>query len=225
MDGWWIASASVVLAVAVAGCLYHVVIRPWHLRWGTIGDEAIRPLPGDDFAPGAQVPITHAIAINAQARDIWPWLVQMGQRRAGFYSYTWLENLVGCQIRNADRIVPEWQNLAEGDAIWLHPRTPPLTVVGLEPARALVLGGRMGETATGPEGEQLTWPADVLAWSWAFVLDPQSESQTRLLARARGHRHHTWRTKLSEYAFGEPVHFIMEQKMLRSIKRRAEART
>jgi len=108
MGDWWVTLLSAGAAIAVLTLLYHGVIRPWHLRWGTIGDETTRPLPGDDFAEESNTPATHAIIINASAEEVWPWLVQMGQGRGGFYSYTWLENLVGCQMKNANQIVRRW---------------------------------------------------------------------------------------------------------------------
>lgn len=93
MGDWWITLLSVGAAIAVLALLYHGVIRPWHLRWGTTDDERTLLLPGDDFASESNTPATHAISITASANDIWPWLVQMGQGRGGFYSYMWLENL------------------------------------------------------------------------------------------------------------------------------------
>lgn len=111
MGHLWALLLIAVGCIAVLAILYHLVIRPWHLRWGTIDDEATRALPGDDFAPESNPPATHAISINASAKEVWPWLVQMGQGRGGFYSYTWLENLIGCQIKNANEIVPDWQHL------------------------------------------------------------------------------------------------------------------
>src|SRR5690349_633358 len=76
---------------AITVIAYTVVIRPWHLRWGTTGHEAEAVLPGDELVPGAKLRATHAITIDAPAGAIWPWLVQMGQGRGGLYSYDWLE--------------------------------------------------------------------------------------------------------------------------------------
>lgn len=125
---------------AAAAAAYAFVLRPWHLRWGATREEVAARLPGDELASGRALDCTHAVTIHAPAAEVWPWLVQLGQGRGGFYSYTWLENLVGCRMENADRIHPEFQELEEGAPIYLHPKAPPLRVTHLEPGRALVLG-------------------------------------------------------------------------------------
>ena len=193
------------LAVAGAGAVtaYVCGIRPWHLRWGATEEESSQPLIGDELAPNPKLRATHAITINAPVDDVWPWLVQMGQTRGGFYSYTWLENLVGCHMRNADEIVPEWQELKVGDSVWLHPKAPPVEVAALDPGRAIVLKG----------------------WG-AFVLQPIDERTTRLIVRSQG----DYNPDLRNFVFNfllwrivfEPAHFIMERKMLLGIKERAE---
>lgn len=83
-------------------------------------------MPCDELVEHPKLNATHAITIDAPASAVWPWLVQMGQTRGGFYSYAWLENLVGCHMHNADQIHPEWQDLKVGDQVWLHPKAPPL---------------------------------------------------------------------------------------------------
>jgi hypothetical protein len=199
-------SILTVSGAAAAGALgYWFGVRPWHLKWGTTPEEARKPLPGDERVPDPDVLSTHAITIDAPADEVWPWLVQIGQGRGGFYSYTWLENLVGCRMRNADRILPELQHLALGDRIYLHPKAPPLTVEILAPGRALVLSN-----------------------TWGFFLEPLNQHQTRLLIRGRG-RFDTQpspKNPLLRFVYWrlvfEPAHFIMERKMLLGIKERAE---
>src|ERR1041385_7675279 len=143
-----------------ATAAYVCGIRPWHLRWGATDEELLESLPGDELVSRARLKATHAITIKAPAAEIWPWLVQMGQNRGGFYSYTWLENLVGCHMRNADEIVPEWQELKVGDKVWLHPKAAPVQVAVIEPGRAIVLK----------------------PWG-AFVLQPVNEKTARLIIR------------------------------------------
>src|SRR5579884_2543425 len=139
---YWAAAG---LAAGVAA--YVAVIRPWHLHWGASEVEEVQFLPGDELVPAPTDMCTHAITIQAPMEDVWPWLAQMGQDRGGFYSYAWLENLVGCHMHNADRIVPEFQHIKVGDPIWLHPRVPPLPVVHVQPGRVLVMGSNMDEPA------------------------------------------------------------------------------
>ena len=193
------------LAIAGTGAVAAYVwgIRPWHLRWGATDEEVQEHLIGDELAPSPKLKATHAITINAPAADVWPWLVQMGQTRGGFYSYTWLENLVGCHMRNADEIDPDWQELKVGDKVWLHPKAPPVEVHDIEPGRAIVLKG----------------------WG-AFVLQPIDEKTTRLIIRSQGDYNPDLKNPILNFflwrVIFEPAHFIMERKMLLGIKARAE---
>ncbi|AEH39383.1 hypothetical protein [Halopiger xanaduensis] len=213
---------TIATAAFLAASAYHVTIRPWHRRWGTTEGEARGPLPGDDLLPTATDQVTHAIEIDAPAESVWPWLVQIGQGRGGFYSYDWLEQAVGADIHNVDRIVPEYQNLEEGDIVRLAPEDYAVSspesaseVARLEPERTLVLRP----------------PGDSPAWTWAFVLNPVDEETTRLLARTRSDPSRSSilpRAKRPvlgaaiDYLFWEPAHFLMERQMLRGIKDRAE---
>lgn len=139
-------------ASGMAAMLYRFAIRPWHQRWGATDGEVRSLLPGDDLIPAPKGETTRAVAIEAPPSEVGPWLIQIGQQRGGFYSYTWLENLVGCQIRNADCIVPEWQQVALGDLVYLHPQAPPLFVNQIEPQRALVLSSRLLHRLPQPRG-------------------------------------------------------------------------
>jgi len=114
--------------------------------------EINRSLPGDDLLADAGAELTMAISIDAPV-DAWPWLVQLGQEQGGFYSYEWAENLVGLDIHNADRIVPEFQESEEGDPIqmvhedyWLQSSSTSMTVERVDPGRTLVLRGHDGGT-------------------------------------------------------------------------------
>jgi hypothetical protein len=199
-------------AAALAG--YALLIRPWHLGWGTSEAELEEPLPGDEMVPFPKHTATHAITINAAVTDVWPWLVQIGQNRGGFYSYTLLENMVGCHMHNADRIVPEWQSLRVGDVVWLHPKAPPLPVVILEPYRAIVLGS--------PESREANGANATAFGTWGFFLKEIDEKTTRLLIRNRWDRKAGLLNWIGNYVLLEPAHFIMEREMLLGIKHRAE---
>jgi hypothetical protein len=202
----WLTGGAAGAASAAALAAYVFVVRPWHLRWGATDEEARGPLPGDELVPGDAGAVTHAVTINAPAEAVWPWLVQAGQNKGGFYSYSWLENLFGCRMRNADRIVPEFQHLKVGDEVWLHPKVPPLPVLVCEPPRAVVMGSNTGEPGT-----------------WGFFLNELDENTARLVVRGRGR---AWAGPLGwlfHHAVFEPAHFIMERKMLLEIKRLAEA--
>lgn len=198
---------ALALGAAALGALYVWVIMPWHLRWGATEAELRRELPGDNLVAQPRMGYTRAITIDAPALAVWPWLAQIGQGRGGLYSYDWLENLAGCDLHSADRIVAEWQ-LSAGDLVRLGPEGYPyFTVVSAEPGRALVL------RAAGA-------PPDTSSWS--FILDPVDMATTRLIVRSRGDYTPTVLNAFMWRAMVEPLNFIMERKMLYGIKQRAE---
>jgi hypothetical protein len=195
-------------ALLSAGLAYWLGLRPRHIRWGATDAELSRPLPGDQIVPRPRNWSTRAITIQAPAEAVWPWLAQIGQSRGGLYSYDWLENLAGCDIHSASRIIPELQYVEAGDVVRLGPPGyPAYIVMTVEPGRALVLGG--GDLAMG-------------AHSWVFFLDPIDEQTTRLIVRSRGDYPPTLANFLIWRAITEPLHFVMERKMLLGIKQRAE---
>jgi hypothetical protein len=201
---------AVIGAVAViAGVIYRFLLRPWQLRWGATEDEASMALPGDELLERADLSATRGVSISVPPARVWPWLVQIGQDRAGFYSYDTLENLAGCEIHSADEIVEEWQHLEVGDAVRLHPEFA-LIVAQIDPGRALVLRG------AGLPGEEEV----PFNFTWAFVLRDEPDGGTRLLVRERYEYLHSAAGQLIE-----PVSlasFVMSRKMLQGIRERAE---
>ncbi len=195
--------------LAAAAAAYLFVLRPWHLGWGAAEEERTARLPGDDLVREPDLTATRAVTVRASPERVWPWLAQLGQGRGGLYSYDALENLVGCDMHSADHIVPEWQGVAVGDEVRLHPDVP-LHVAVVESGRALVLSGGvpMGETPP---------PYD---FSWAFVLRPSADGTTRLLVRERYGSTQWWSPLLVEPV--EAVSFFMSQKMMRGIRHRAQ---
>ena len=174
-----------------------------------VDDELRSTLPGDQLIPDADVSSTRAITIRSVPDAVWPWIAQLGQTRGGFYSYDWLENLVGCEIQNANRIVPEWQQPQVGDDVQLAPGVP-LTIAALDAGRALVLQGGMPSAAGSP-------PLD---FTWAFSLREQANGVTRLLVRERyGYRR--WWARIVVAPTGL-ISSVMSRKMLLGIRDRAE---
>jgi hypothetical protein len=198
---------------AAATAAYLWLFRPWHLRWGATTAETKRALPGDELVSNPKQISTRAITIEASIDEVWSWLVQIGQGRGGFYSYDTLENLIGCDIHNADRILPEFQQLAVGDKVRLGKEGYPFyTVTGVEPKKYLLLRG--GD----PEEE-----APSIKDFWLFYLDEIDAQTTRLIARNRRDYTPSVANFIIWQVITEPLHFLMEQKMLRGIKQRAEA--
>ncbi|MCP4166327.1 MAG: SRPBCC family protein [Chloroflexi bacterium] len=195
-------------ALAIAGSIVtSPLLRPWYSKWGASAEEVIRPLPGDELVLNPVLESTRAITIQAPAAGVWPWLVQMGQGRGGLYSYERLENLGGCDMHNADRVIPEYQHLEVGDKVRIVPegREPYFVVSATEPGRAIILSGDDPPT------------------TWAFTLEPIGDRSTRLIIRWRQEYEPNFANVLGWRVFVDPITFVMERKMMQGIKVRAEA--
>ena len=215
------AAAVVVTILAALLFAYLYILRPWALHWGATHLDRIAALPGDALSPYALAVVTHAVNIDAPAEAVWRWLVQIGQDRGGFYSYTFLENLAGCDTRNAFRIVPEWQRRAIGDTVWFgSPKrfagSAHMIAALVEPMRSLVL-------ATPADWELIRTGKEGLGATWAFALQRKGVNTTRLVARLRSAANLTLRQRVTNFFLWEPAHFVMERKMLLTIKKLAEA--
>jgi hypothetical protein len=179
-------------------------------------DQA-RPVAGDDILPAAKLHKTHTTTIEAPPARVWPWLVQMGCRRAGWYSFDRLDN---GGVPSADRIIPELQCLAVGDILPATPDKPGgFAVLRIEPERALVIG------APGllPGGD----PPDAPPWrtTWAFALEPIGADATRLVVRVRADYRPGPKMAVVAPIMGA-LHEVMERRQLHNLCRRAEgART
>lgn len=181
-------------------------------RLGFTQGENKRPLPGDDVVPDAQVVRTYSAPVPAPPKDVWPWVVQLGQERGGFYSYARLENLVGCDITNAQRVVPEWQQREVGGEFRLHPDVA-LRVASVDPGRAFVVTSLGGERGAGmPE----------FGFSWAFVVEHEGEA-SRLVVRERYSAPDA--KARAVIAASRPVAALMTEAMLRGIRSRATRAT
>ena len=211
---------GLIAAGAAAVTTYILAIRPWHLRWGSTDEEVHLPLPGDDLVPNAKLTATHTITINATPAQIWPWLVQIGQGRGGFYSYDWIENAMGLDIHTANQILPECQDLKVGDLIPLSEDDFGVPVVILDAEKSLVLYGDTREP--GPGTAPPMKEGDFMATVWGFHLIPQEDGSTRLVERIFIDWNESPLNTVFYRVFLEPGSFIMEQKMLRGIKERAE---
>lgn len=172
-------------------------------------DECTRTLAGDDLIPRPLGSVDHAITVRRPARDVWPWLAQMGSGRAGWYAYDFIDN--GGR-HSAERILPDYQNIHVGSIFPALPTAHDVFIVAqCNPERSLVLAWQV------PNGQYQT--------SWAFVLQQQGTDQTRLIVRGRvasGYRPYGLPQWLA-VRLGRSAHFIMQRKQLLGIARRAEA--
>jgi hypothetical protein len=198
------------IAVAASGSIAALAVfgRSRLLRWGATDEEIAAAQPGDDLIGDANVTATRAITIRRSPDVVWPWVAQLGQARGGFYSYDFLENLVGCDIHSADRVVAEWQQVEVGDEVRLAP-TAGLKVAILEPGRALVLQGSLPIARRPPFDS-----------TWAFVLCEQPDGTTRLLSRERYGYRRWWAPFVVEPT--QAISLVMSRKMLLGIRDRAE---
>lgn len=191
------------LGGTAAVAAYLRLIRPWQLRWGATDDEVERTLPGDGDVPRPSFNATRAVTIAARPDEIWPWLIQIGLGRAGWYSDDLLDNL---GRRSAERIIPEFQHLAVGEVIPLSPDgTRGQWVRAFEPDRWMLWGDKAGDT------------------TWYGGREPIDGRHTRLITRVR--MRYRW-TSPMVVLFDLLVEFTdiaMMRKCLLGIKRRAEA--
>jgi hypothetical protein len=197
--GWAVAAAVVVVAIAAAAVTYRLVVQPWHHRYGATAAEVAAAMEGDDLLGPAAPSTTRAITIGAPPERVWPWLVQLGFGRAGWYSYDWVDN---DGRPSATTILPEHQHLAVGDLIAMMPGVG-FEVRSLAPARSIV--------SQAPDG-----------MTWSLGLTPVGPARTRLVSRFRAAPSHGLGPRLW-MLLADPGAFVMERRMLAGIKARVEA--
>jgi hypothetical protein len=211
-------SRTAVAAAVVGGysSLYHL-----GRSWGATPEERRSTVPGDELVAAPKLQTTHAITIDATPEDVWPWLVQMGWGRAGWYTYRWVDlALFPANGPSADRVLAGHQHLEVGDRISDGPPETAcfFTVRQLEPARLLVLYS--DSHLFGP----LAARDDVtMDWAWTWQLTPRPGGRTRLLQRNNGRMTPAWAAALY-LATIVPADFVMARSHLRGIKERAESR-
>ena len=195
-------SRPVALAFAAAlAALSYARVRQPILTWGATAQEAASRLPGDELLEHADGVATRAIWIDAPRSAVWPWLAQMGPSpRGGAYTYDWIENLLGLSMHSVDHVLPEFQHPAVGDTMALGANR--MVLARVEPQRVLA------------------WRSGDGNWVWTFVLEDQGAG-TRLISRNR-YRLPTLIARVGMVPM-EPGSLVMERKMLRGIKQRAEA--
>jgi len=188
------------LIASTAAILYARYGRPWQLTWGATPDEVSKPLPGDELVTRPTFNATRAITIDATPQEIWPWLVQAGVTRAGWYSYDILDNL---GHRSARRIIPELQNLAPGDLVPMSPNGKQgIPVLSIDPPASMVWGTAAEST-------------------WTWQLDASADGSTRLITRVRS-RYRWLSPSIAMSLLVEFADIWMMRKMLMNVRDRAE---
>ncbi|MGB5238263.1 MAG: hypothetical protein WBM43_06855 [Flavobacteriaceae bacterium] len=207
--------------LVILACYLSWFLKPLRDRWGLTREEAQRKLPGDHIIKKPQSAFTHAVAINAPAAYVWPWVAQMGKDRGGFYSYEALENLMGLGIYNADTIMEQYQHPKKGDIIPFGPNNGyPLAIC--EEGEAMVIENcdDLDKKTTYNPAEG--YPGNFLHLSWLWYIEPIDRDKSRFISRNRLNFRPTFKNRLMFGALGEPVVFAMDRKMCLGIKRRAE---
>lgn len=215
------------IAVGVAGFVYALLIRPWQLRRESTKAEAGRALPGDNLVSEPKCGYTQAITIRASVSEVWPWLVQIGYKRAGWYSHDFLHRLVGIagsvgdERGSAKRIIPALQNLKVGDVVDIAPGMS-YVVADIEPERLLILQSRVDTNTwqSVPNSELL--PETYFISSWVWLLEPIDEKRTRLIVRVRSDYNLGLLSTLIMSMANELGRLVMQPKTLRILKQRAE---
>jgi hypothetical protein len=191
------------VAVAVPLAVSAPLVRHWHTRWGATDDEVAAQMPGDSLIPGCQVCWTRAVSIDAPPDAVWPWLVQVGFGKAGFYSNDLLDN---AGHPSAVEILPAYQRLRIGDWVPMFTKVDEVTafqVMEIEPERHLL------------------WAKPDSTWAW--TLAPLADGRTRLVTRLRCR--YDWQAPAGAVLSAvllEFADFPMMRRMLIGIKERAE---
>jgi len=211
---------SIFLTASLA--TYAFIVRPRLLRWGATDAEVNAPYPGADLVPGGTRAGTMAVTINAPPSKVWPWLVQMGYRRAGWYSWDYLDNF---GRHSADSIHPEWQNVKTGDMLvgsgasemenaWEVAAFVPERFLGLRASFDLQRGRRFDPAKGRPR-----FFTDSL---WGFLLEPLPDNKTRLIVSGYWNLEPRWLQPFMSFAVLEWSHWVMQTKQFANLKRRAE---
>jgi hypothetical protein len=189
-------TVAAVVTVLVAGFVF-VLYQPWLTQWGSTVAEQTAPMAGDSLVVGGRR-WTRSVTIDVRPERVWPWLVQVGVDKGGFYTFDWAENLFGDPIHNADRIHLEWQDLRPGDAVWPSPQGDPWIAEVVAAPGLLVLSGDRGN------------------WSWTTSLQPLPGGRTRVVTRMLS----TGKGQLGPLL--DPADLIVFPRVLVGLKQRAE---
>ena len=216
-----------IIGEGIAGALFVALsiltkplIRRWYSSWGATEDELNQVVPGDELVPHPKSQLTMAVSVQAPAGVVWPWFLQLGCQRGGWYSYDLLDN---GGVPSADRIIPEYQQLEVGDIIKAVPKGDfgfPVAII--EPDRQLTMAGTTntstGEKADPNDPELKTY----FSGNQTFLMNEIEDHHTRLIFRMRTDWNPTLMNSFINKVIVEPLSFVMGRKTLLNVKRLAE---
>jgi proline iminopeptidase len=209
-------AALVPLAVGV----YVLYVRPRMLRWGASAEEVAEPYPGANLIPGGRRGATMAATIDAPPARVWPWLVQMGCDRAGWYSFDRLDN---AGVPSARHIHPEWQRLSVGDRLASTPSGRAwFEVAALDPEHFLGLRAPINLGSGRPFDTARPRPRMYVDALWGFQLKDVPQGRTRLVVSGYASARPRWLQSIMDLLFWEPAHWVMQTRQFANLKRRAE---
>ncbi len=220
VDDWRDVADGAGGALLMVASFFTPFLRHARSHWGLDEETAARALPGDELVAKPDLQWTHGIEIDASAEEVWPWVAQIGANRGGFYSYQWLENVMGCHVKNAERVHPELA-MGPNDALSLHPKMPPFPVALWERGSHIVVHAKPDEAA---KAAGKPW----VETSWGFYVEPLPGNdgggpRCRFVSRFRSA---SSKDLASRLGFGpllmEPIGFAMDRRMLLGVKERVD---
>ncbi len=214
------AARDVATAIAGVACAYAVGVRPRLLRSGATDAEVDAKYPGGELIPDGKPGATMAVTIDAPPSAVWPWLLQMGCDRAGWYSWDRLDN---AGVSSAERIHPEWQDVSVGDRMLSTPSGATwFEVAALEPERFLELRAPIDLHGGLPFDTTRLRPRLYNDSVWCFQLKAFPGDRTRLVVSGYAAQRPRALLAIADFLFWEPAHWIMQRRQFTNLKRRAE---
>ena len=211
---------KIIALLGISAAIYALAIRPRLVRWDASDDEVQRPFPGAEVIPGGRRGATMAVTIDAPPSRVWPWLVQMGCDRGGWYSWDRLDN---GGVPSATGIRPEWQTVTVGDRFASTPGGRAwFEVAALDPERFLALRAPIRLPDARPfatSGRRPDFYVDAL---WGFTLTELPGGRTRLVVSGYSSARPRLLQAILDFLFWEPAHWIMQTRQFANLKRRAE---
>ena len=216
------ATAAGAVGLVAAGAAYTWMLRPRGNRWGATDEEVAREMPGDDIVPEPDFNATRAVTIHAPPEQVWPWIVQLGSGRAGWYTWDHIDN---AGVPSAEHIIPELQQLAAGDLVpMVTGEETGVWVQAMEPQRWMIWWGSI-ERPRHPDGTARRMPDDGPekgAYTWTWELRQVGPRTTRLITRLRGTYPSLRSGKVPYVVLASIADPVMMRKCMMGIKSRAE---